>query len=70
MSKNVFYVVRYLPPKTFGDGEITLSVSVDGTATLEMLRGRFPDAFERDGVYTLAMSTDDQITVKAERRME
>lgn len=52
-----FYVLRYLPPKTFGNGEIALTFSTEGEPTLELIQGQYPDAFAKPGFYTLMKGT-------------
>lgn len=65
----VFYVVRYLPPKEVGEGEIVFAVSTtkrseeEEEETLARLRETYPEKFEEPGFYHLLVSMSQYITV-------
>lgn len=65
----VFYL-RYLPPNPSGMGELVSAVSVtdDSTFTLKQWKAEDPELFTREGFYSLMVSSDQQLTVKPEKK--
>lgn len=59
----VFYLLRYLPPKTTGEGEIVSALAAP-EMTLAKWREANPALFETPGFYTLMRSTGETLTVE------
>jgi hypothetical protein len=61
---SVFYL-RYLPPRTTGDGELVAAISTNREDwSLERWREAHPEKFEKPGFYQLLRTTDDMLTVE------
>lgn len=60
----VYYLVRYLPPKGSGMGEIAFAVSTSALLTLEDLQTERPDQFVAPGFYSLMKATGETLTVE------
>jgi hypothetical protein len=68
----MYYLIRYLPPKTIGTGEIVFGFSHgeylrgekrDTNLTLEDVKEMYPDKFETKGFYTLMKGTGETLTI-------
>lgn len=62
----VFYLLRYLPPKTTGEGEIVAAVCTPAWSLAKWRESR-QDLFEKPGFYTLMQSTGETFTVDPEK---
>lgn len=68
----VFYLLRYLPPKTGGEGEVVAAICTPEW-TLVKWRESNPNLFEKPGFYSLMRSTGETLTVeppKEERKVD
>lgn len=63
-DKGGVYLVRYLPPKQAGYGQIVHAISTNYTMTMEAYRSAHPEVFAEPGFYTLMLSADDTVTVQ------
>lgn len=59
----VFWLLRYLPPKTNGEGEIVAALAAPEWS-LEKWREANPKLFETPGFYSLMVSTGESLTVE------
>lgn len=62
----VFWVLRFLPPKTIGEGEVVAALAAPEW-TLAKWKESNPDLFEKPGFYTLMQSTGETLTVDPEK---
>ncbi len=60
----VYWVVRYLPSRQVGEGDILFTICSTGDVTLAKLREAYPHVFEQRGFYSLMRSMDDYLDVK------
>lgn len=65
----VFWVLRSLPPKTIGEGEIVAALAAPEWSLAKWKESR-PDLFETPGFYTLMQSTGETLTVEPEKKKE
>lgn len=59
------YFLRYLPPKTTGNGEIVAAISTNITDfDAEAWKALFPGEFKRPGFYSVLLSVGDNLTME------
>lgn len=52
-----YYIVRYLPPKAAGFGEIAFAFSTNGPVDMDTVRTLFPERLIEPGFYSLMKAT-------------
>lgn len=66
---NVYYVIRYLPPKAAGYGEVTFAFSTAAPITMDDARTLYPEQFCAPGFYSLMQATGETYTPTAIRSL-
>jgi hypothetical protein len=65
MASEAYYALRYLPPKTNGNGTVVAACSVDNSEfDLNEWRRWQPEVFKELGFYTLMRSTGKTLSVE------
>jgi hypothetical protein len=63
-----YYIVRYLPPKAAGFGEIAFAFSASGEVTMGTVRTLYPAKMCEPGFYSLMRATGETFTHNEEPR--
>lgn len=61
-GSRVYYVIRYLPPKAVGFGEVAFAFSANWPTTMDDARMMFADVFAEPGFYSLMTATGETFT--------